>query len=144
MTHVLAVDDSDTTRQLIRAMLEPEGYVLTEATDGVQGLESLRASEDPLVVLLDYYMPNMDGGAVLAAVAAEGGRLAESEFIVISSSVGTFPPEFIDLIRHLSIRVLPKPFSKQVLLTAVQQAAERVTAPRPEPLPVGGDTAADA
>jgi CheY-like chemotaxis protein len=136
MTQVLVVDDSDSLRQMIRTMLEPEGYTVAEATDGLQGLEALRGSTQASVVLLDYYMPNMDGGDVLKAVIADDAEQAKYEYIVISSSVGTFPENFIDLVRHLSVRILPKPFSKAVLLTAVEQAAERLHAPPDEPAPM--------
>ncbi len=139
MTHVLVVDDSESTRQLIRTMLEPEGYTLLEASDGIEALAALRTMEGPCVVLLDYYMPNMDGGAVLQVVQSEGGLLAEHEYLVISSSVATFPADFIELVRYLSIRILPKPFEKEALAAAVAQAAERLTAPRPDPLPVAPD-----
>ena len=46
MTQVLVVDDSLTLRQLIRAILEPAGYHVTEASDGVEGLATLRAQAD--------------------------------------------------------------------------------------------------
>ena len=131
MTHVLVVDDSESTRQLIRTMLEPEGYTLLDASDGLEALTALRTMEWPCVVLLDYYMPNMDGGAALQVVQSEGGLLAEHEYLVISSSVATFPADFIEFVRYLSIRILPKPFEKEVLAAAVAQAAERLTAPRP-------------
>jgi CheY-like chemotaxis protein len=139
MTHVLVVDDSESTRQLIQTMLEPEGYTLLEAADGVEALTVLRTAECPCVVLLDYYMPKMDGGAVLQVVQSEGGLLAEHEFLVISSSVATFPTDFIELLRYLSIRILPKPFEKETLAAAVAQAVERLTAPRSDPLLVAPD-----
>ena len=135
MTQVIAVEDGHSTRQMLRAMLEPEGYAVVEAVDGVEGLAALRASEHPAVVLLDYYMPRMDGGAVLQTVASEGGLLARHEYIVISSSPGTFPENFIDLLRQLSIRILPKPFPREILVSAVAQAAARLDAPPDEPLP---------
>lgn len=135
MTQVLAVDDSETIRHSLRSMLEPAGYTVAEASDGVEALEALRAHQDPLVVLLDYYMPRLDGGGVLAQVNAEGGALARHEYIVISSSVGTFPDDFIDLLRRLSIRILPKPFEEKVIVELVNQAAARLNAPPPEPFP---------
>ena len=139
MTQVIAVEDGLATRHMLRAMLEPEGYTMLEAEDGVEGLAALRATEQPAVVLLDYYMPRMNGGAVLRTVADEGGPLARHEFIVISSSVGTFPEDFIDLVRQLSIRILPKPFQREVLVEAVAQAAARLNAPPDDPLPYAGD-----
>lgn len=136
MTAVLVVDDSDTMRQLVRAMLEPEGYVLTEAEDGVRGMEELRARTEPGVVLLDYRMPNMDGWEVLQEVAAAGPPLTRHEYIVITADASTFPAAYIELLRVMSIRVLPKPFTRDVLSAAVGQAVERLCAPPPEPLPV--------
>ena len=135
MTQVLTVDDSDTTRALIRTMLEPEGYTVIEASDGLQGLDVLRTSAAPGVVLLDYQMPNMDGAEMLQAVIGEGAPLTQHEYIVISAHAGTFPLDFIDLLRHLSVRILPKPFGRQTLVAAVAQAVERLNEPVPEPLP---------
>lgn len=136
MTAVLVVDDSDTMRQLVRAMLEPEGYAFTEADDGVQAMAALRAQGEPGVVLLDYRMPNMDGWEVLQEVAAAGPPLTRHEYIVITADVSTFPTAYIELLRVMSIRVLPKPFTKEVLSAAVEQAVERLCAPAPDPLPI--------
>jgi CheY-like chemotaxis protein len=132
MTQVLVVDDSFTLRQLIRAILEPAGYGIIEASDGAEGLAALQSSAEPLVVLLDYQMPNVDGMEVLQAVSQAGGPLLSHDYIVISANQATFPSDFIDLLRHLSIRVLPKPFEREVLLATVAQAAERLASPTHE------------
>jgi CheY-like chemotaxis protein len=57
---VLVVDDDATLRQLLRRMLEPEGYTVVEAENGRVALERLR-DMSPSVVLLDLMMPEMDG-----------------------------------------------------------------------------------
>jgi GAF domain-containing protein/CheY-like chemotaxis protein len=57
---VLVVDDDDNVRQLLRRMLEPEGYTVVEAENGRAALERLR-DVTPSVVLLDLMMPEMDG-----------------------------------------------------------------------------------
>ena len=57
---VLVVDDDVSVRQLLRRMLEPEGYVVVEAENGRAALERLR-DVSPSVVLLDLMMPEMDG-----------------------------------------------------------------------------------
>jgi CheY-like chemotaxis protein len=136
MKKVLTIDDSATVRQLIRSMLEPEGYVVLEAADGLEGLEALRASAELLVVLLDYQMPNMDGGQLLQAVVDAGAPLTSHEYIVVSGFASTFPVEFIDLLRYLSIRVLPKPFESDALVALVAQAEQRLRTEAMEPLPV--------
>ena len=143
MTQVLVVDDSLTLRQLIRAILEPAGYHVIEAADGVEGLATLRAHVDPMVVLLDYQMPNLDGMGVLQAVTDSGGPLLAHDYIVISANQATFPSVFIDLLRHLSIRVLAKPFERDVLLATVEQAAERLAAPATGELPPEDGTDAE-
>lgn len=129
MIRVLVVDDSETMRQLVHSMLEPEGFEVFDAADGVQGLEAIRGSDERLVILLDYRMPNMDGYEVLQTVAAAGSPLTDHEYIVISAEASTFPSAYIDLLRQLSIRILPKPFGRDALSIAVAQAAERLATP---------------
>jgi CheY-like chemotaxis protein len=134
MTRVLVVDDTKLIRELVREMLAPSGYEILEASDGAQALAELRASQVPLVVLLDYQMPIMDGSEVLQTVAKERGPLSRHEFVIITANEPTFPPDFVELLRHLSIRVLAKPFKKDDLDLLVEGAVVRLTAPR-EPIP---------
>ncbi|HEU4370603.1 MAG TPA: response regulator, partial [Methylomirabilota bacterium] len=62
---VLVVDDDAGVRQLLRRMLEPEGYAVVEAENGRVALERLRDGS-PSVVLLDLMMPEMDGFAFVS------------------------------------------------------------------------------
>jgi GAF domain-containing protein/CheY-like chemotaxis protein/anti-sigma regulatory factor (Ser/Thr protein kinase) len=57
---VLVVDDDVAVRQLLRRMLEPEGYAVVEADNGRAALERLR-DVSPCCILLDLMMPEMDG-----------------------------------------------------------------------------------
>ncbi|HWN13110.1 MAG TPA: response regulator, partial [Candidatus Dormibacteraeota bacterium] len=57
---VLVVDDDAGLRQLLRRMLEPEGYTVMEAENGRVALERLDDVR-PSVILLDLMMPEMDG-----------------------------------------------------------------------------------
>ena len=70
MPHVLVVDDDTAIRQMLRLVLEDEGYAVREAMDGIEALAALRVSARPLVVLLDLMMPRLGGDGVLAAVTA--------------------------------------------------------------------------
>jgi CheY-like chemotaxis protein len=54
-------------RQLLRRMLEPEGYTVVEADNGRVALERL-GDVAPSVILLDLMMPEMDGFAFVAEV----------------------------------------------------------------------------
>ncbi len=57
---VLVVDDDFTTRLLYREALEPAGFKVIEAEDGITALEKYQ-SEKPDIILLDVIMPVMDG-----------------------------------------------------------------------------------
>lgn len=66
--HVLMIDDDPNNRDLIRRVLEAEGTVVDEATDGQTGLDWLSTHPTPDLVILDLMMPNMDGFAFIDAL----------------------------------------------------------------------------
>ena len=68
---VLVVEDDRNIAELLQMYLEKEGYAVTIAADGGQGLAKFRAIK-PDLVLLDVMMPVMDGWAVCRAIRAEG------------------------------------------------------------------------
>jgi diguanylate cyclase (GGDEF)-like protein len=57
---ILVVDDDPLTRQLLRRVMEKEGYQVVEAANGEQGIEVYQRLK-PHLVLLDALMPVMDG-----------------------------------------------------------------------------------
>ncbi|MGB7443687.1 MAG: PleD family two-component system response regulator [Coleofasciculaceae cyanobacterium] len=59
---ILVVDDDQSTRQVLRKVMEKEGYLVVEATNGKQGIEAYKRLK-PHLVLLDALMPVMDGFA---------------------------------------------------------------------------------
>ena len=67
---VLVVEDDRNIAELLQMYLEKEGYAVTVAADGGQGLSAFRANK-PDLVLLDVMMPVMDGWAVCRAIRAE-------------------------------------------------------------------------
>ena len=68
---VLVVEDDNHIRELLQMYLEKEGYAVTVAADGGQGLIKFRAIK-PDLVLLDVMMPVMDGWAVCKAIREDG------------------------------------------------------------------------
>ena len=67
---VLIVEDDKNIQELLQMYLEKEGYAVTAANDGGQGLAKFRAIK-PDLVLLDVMMPVMDGWSVCKAIRAE-------------------------------------------------------------------------
>lgn len=67
---ILVVEDDRNIAELLQMYLEKEGYAVTVAGDGGQGLAKFRAIK-PDLVLLDVMMPVMDGWGVCKAIRAE-------------------------------------------------------------------------
>lgn len=68
---VLVVEDDQDTREALTALLESEGYEAQGAGDGQEALAMLERGEfKPDVIVLDLYMPAMDGQQFRAALKA--------------------------------------------------------------------------
>lgn len=68
---VLVVDDNRSIRATISDYLQEKGYEVTEAVDGIQGLER-GLSESYNVIILDVVMPNMDGVKLCRTLREKG------------------------------------------------------------------------
>src|SRR5712691_406906 len=64
MRRILVAEDDAPSRELVREILESEGYEVVEAADGGEALAKIRQTE-PDLVLLDIRMPVLGGFAVL-------------------------------------------------------------------------------
>ena len=60
LTSILVVDDDSDVRDILRSILEPAGFAVTEASNGEEGLEMIR-SQPPDLLILDYIMPGVSG-----------------------------------------------------------------------------------
>jgi len=61
---ILIIDDYEDNRELLRIMLEANGYEVREAADGLEGVRAAR-EEKPDLILVDLSMPGLDGWGVL-------------------------------------------------------------------------------
>jgi CheY-like chemotaxis protein len=89
---VLCVDDERIGLRVRKIMLESRGYVVLTANDGAEGLKIFEQS-DVDVVILDYYMPGLNGGDV----ASEMRRRRPGVPIVFLSAYFSLPPEALEL-----------------------------------------------
>ncbi len=80
---ILVVDDSFTTRELLRSILQSAGYDVTVAIDGADALDKLRAGTYDLVVS-DIEMPRVDGFTLTTRIRHELA-LAELPVVLITS-----------------------------------------------------------
>jgi CheY-like chemotaxis protein len=80
---ILVADDEQGIRDLLRFTLEPLGFEVSTAADGVEALEAVAARSFDLV-LLDVHMPRLSGPEVLAKIRAL--RPTQRVLVVSSSS----------------------------------------------------------
>lgn len=89
---VLCVDDERIGLRVRKIMLEGHGFNVLTATSGEQGLALLDQHEVDLLIL-DYYMPGMDGGQVAAEVRRRKPELP----IIFLSAYFSLPPAALEL-----------------------------------------------
>ncbi|HTX41472.1 MAG TPA: response regulator [Acidobacteriaceae bacterium] len=89
---ILCIDDEALGLQIRRTVLERAGFRVLTATDGLTGL-SLFRTEIVDGVVLDYYMPEMDGGAVAQAMRRERPHVP----IMLLSAYINLPAEVVAL-----------------------------------------------
>src|SRR5206468_568036 len=80
----LVVDDDDAIRDALAEVLRDERYVVATAEDGRRALELLKSGLRPSVVLLDLWMPDVDGHEALSTMKADPA-LADIPVIVITA-----------------------------------------------------------
>ena len=116
MKTVLVVDDDPSIRALIRLYLEGGGYAVIEAGDGRQAMKRF-AGQLPDLVVLDIFMPEMDGLEVLQVLR---GHCQTCRVMAISGGSAKIG---MDLLGHATIfgadAVLEKPFGEATLLDKV-------------------------
>jgi two-component system chemotaxis response regulator CheY len=69
--HALIVDDSTTMRMILKAHLKKLGFEVTEAVNGRDALDQLKAMATADLVMVDWNMPVMDGLEFVRAVRTE-------------------------------------------------------------------------
>jgi len=80
---ILVVEDSITSRMLLKGILESAGYQVKTAVDGVEGFTTLRTARCDLVVS-DVEMPRMNGFDLTAKIRADK-KLAELPVILVTA-----------------------------------------------------------
>jgi len=113
---ILVVDDEERIRQSLNGILKDEGYGVLEAKDGVQALKQIE-SDPPDLVLLDIWMPGMDGMEVLERIKGQTPNLpvimisghANIELAVKATKLGAY--DFVE-----------KPLSLEKVLLTVNNA----------------------
>lgn len=121
---ILSIDDSSTTRKIMKKPVEELGYEFLEATDGANGLVVLNQyADDVCLILLDWNMPGMNGIDFLQTVKAK------SQFQLIPIIMVTTEAEKANVVKALKFGVknyILKPFTNEELTLKIKQCLGRV------------------
>ncbi len=115
MQKILVVDDDRSTRHLIRLQLRSAGYSAETAVDGASALARLGRKPFDLV-LLDIWMPGMDGLEVMARL-----RETPSPPKVVVMTADDAPQTLLKALREQACRYVTKPIEPKDLIALVQE-----------------------
>ena len=81
---ILVADDKPTGRELVRTVLENQGYEIYEASDGIQALD-LAHRNHPDLIILDLHMPGLDGFGVIKELRLDA-HFATTPVVALTAS----------------------------------------------------------
>ncbi|MCI0475235.1 MAG: response regulator, partial [Anaerolineales bacterium] len=116
---VLVADDDEDNRRLTVEYLRRARYDVVEARDGVEALQIAR-EKNPLLILLDIRMPNLDGIAALHALRADA-RTRAMPVIMMTGFANALEENRATMTELNAPIVLTKPFTAEQLVTAIAQ-----------------------
>jgi len=119
--HIVIVEDEPDILEILSYNLKREGFTVSCAAEGVEGLGLIKQSL-PDLVLLDLMLPGMDGLDICRALKS-GGATAHIPIIMVSAK-----GEESDVVLGLGIGAddyVPKPFSPKELIARVQAVLRR-------------------
>ena len=123
---VLVVEDDQNIAQLLQMYLEKEGYAVTVAADGGQGLAKFRAIQ-PDLVLLDIMMPVMDGWTVCKTIRAE----SQTPVIMLTAKAET--DDKVAGLKSGADDYITKPFEMKEVLARIEAVLRRTDRGAAEP-----------
>lgn len=119
---VLLIDDDDGIRELMRKIIEKEGFDAIVAMDGKDGLEIFK-KEKPEIIITDLKMPKVDGMEVLHTVK----KIAPDTEVIIVTGYGDYDT-VITALREGAIDYLKKPIDFKELSISLGRCREKILA----------------
>lgn len=116
---VLLTDDNAINRQVVRMFIQPQGAIITEATNGLEAMEALEREPFDLV-LLDVHMPVMDGVEAIRRI--RDSRATWRNMPVIALTADAMAGDRERLIGLGMSGYVSKPIEQSELLSAIALA----------------------
>lgn len=116
MSRILVVDDDPISRQILRAMLEKEGHVVSEAEDGVKAVNNYDKGSVDLVIT-DIFMPEKEGVQTVRELIKEN---PDVKIIAVSGGSSSANYDSLDWIKMFGVKyTFTKPFNSKAIIAAI-------------------------
>ena len=117
MQKILIIEDNFDNMNLVRMLLESEGYQVLNASDGKQGLQVAR-QQNPDLIALDLDMTIMDGWEFVHLAKADG-KLRSIPIVVVTAHL--LPGERNRVLKEGCAGYVSKPFKVKELVSEIQR-----------------------
>ncbi len=115
-TRILVIEDDSSVLSMLQEMLETAGYEVVSASNGEEGLQKYNDSDVNLVIT-DILMPKKDGIETIRELRKTSSK---AKIIAITGTRGSY--NRLPAASHVGAqRTLLKPFSKEDILTAIEE-----------------------
>lgn len=115
---ILVVDDEESVRKLLTAVLKKEGYTVETAEDGRQAVEKARLIK-PALVIMDIRMPNLDGLSAFKAIREEN-----KEVLVILMTAFAAVETAVEAVKLGAYDYIIKPFNIDEVKLLIKRAMQ--------------------
>ena len=123
---VLVIDDNEDVRNLIQLALQAEGFDVSVASNGHDGMSLLRKQVADVVVT-DILMPEQDGIETIAELRRD---FPDVKIIAISGALSATGFDYLQVPIQLGVaRILRKPFDVQELVGAIRELVSTTDKP---------------
>jgi len=118
VSHVMVVDDEPQIRNILRVILEQEGYTVAEAEEGEMALK-LHEENPCKLMILDIVMPGMEGLETLMHLRKQ---YPDVKVIMMSGGGKSLTMSFLPAATKLgAVKTFQKPFVLDEMVTAVRE-----------------------
>lgn len=114
MAKILIVDDSRTSRKILRNILEENGHeIIGEAVNGLTGIEKCKELK-PDLVTMDITMPQMDGIEALRQIMEY-----DKELKVVMATAAGQKEKMLQAIKIGAVEYISKPFEPEKVIKTI-------------------------